>query len=179
MDMDTRMPLPQGMYRDVLRDASGRVLWDRGWAKNAILADCRRLLAAFMGGQPGGTLGIQGLAVGAGLATWDQAPPAPPSGSETGLVDPAPFLVGTADLAFQFMDGAVPSATPTNRLQIVATLGPNVPPWPDAAHASGNLREFGLVAQIAGTPTQINLVRHPVVAKDPASTLERTIWLVF
>jgi len=179
MDMDTRMPLPQGMYRDVLRDAAGRVVWDRGWAKNAILADCRRLLAAFMGGQPGGTLGIQGLAVGAGLAAWDQAPPAPPSGSETGLVDPSPFVVGAADLAFQFMDGAVPSATPTNRLQIVATLGPNVPPWPDAAHASGNLREFGLVAQIGGTPTQINLVRHPVVAKDPASTLERTIWLVF
>ncbi|UHQ22244.1 hypothetical protein LVB77_16455 [Lysobacter sp. 5GHs7-4] len=179
MDTDTRMPLPQGMYRDVLRDADGRVIWDRGWAKNAILTDCRRLLAAFMGGTPGATLGIQGLAVGAGLASWDQVPPPPPTGNETGLTDPSPFVVPGAALDFTFMDGPVPSATPTNRLQIVATLGPNVPPWPNGSHASGNLREFGLIAQLGGAPTQINLVRHPVVAKDPASTLERTIWLVF
>ena len=26
-----------GMYRDVLRDRSGRILWDRGWRKNAIV----------------------------------------------------------------------------------------------------------------------------------------------
>lgn len=179
MDTDTRFPLPQGMYRDVLRDANGRVAWDRGWARNAILADCRRLLAALLGGTPGGTLGIQGLAVGAGLAAWDQVPPPQPTGNETGLADPAPFVLPGASLSFTFMDGPVPSATPTNRLQIVATLGPNVPPWPDGNHASGNLREFGLMGQLDGAPTQINLVRHPVVAKDPASTLERTIWLVF
>lgn len=179
MDTDTRIPLPQGMYRDVLRDAEGRVIWERAWARNAILTDCRRLLAAFMGGTPGGTLGIQGLAVGAGLAAWDQVPPPAPTGNETGLTDGSPFVVPPANLSFTFMDGAVPSATPTNRLQIVATLGPGVPPWPDGSHASGNLREFGLVAQLGGSQAQINLVRHPVVAKDPASTLERTIWLVF
>lgn len=179
MDADTPMPTPKGMYRDVLRDPAGRVIWDRGWAKNAILTDCRRLLAAFMGGLPAGTLGIQGLAVGAGLASWDQVPPPAPTGNETGLTDPSPFIVPAANLSFTFMDGAVPSATPTNRLQIVATLGPNLPPWPDGSHATGNLREFGLVGQIGGVAAQINLVRHPVVAKDALSTLERTIWLVF
>jgi hypothetical protein len=165
------------MYRDVRRDARGRVLWDRGWAKNAVLDDCRRLLAAFMSG--GAAAGIQGLAVGAGLAAWDAAPPAPPVGNEVALVDPNPFTVPPAALAFTFLNGAVPSVAPTNRLQIVATLGANVPPWPDANHAAGNLREFALVAQLGGAPTLINMVRHPVIAKDPLSTLERTIWLVF
>lgn len=66
-----------------------------------------------------------------------------------------------------------------NRVQIEATLGPDVPPWPDADHASGNLREFGLVATLDGGPVLINYVTHPLIAKDPASTLERTIWIVF
>ena len=179
MPTETLMPTPQGMYRDVLRDASGRVLWDRGWSNNAIVVDCRRLLAAFMGGTPAGTLGVQGLRVGAGLAAWDVTPPAPPTGNETALTDPNAFLVSGAALAFSFLNGGLPSATPTNRLQIVATLGPNLPNWPDANHSTGNLREFGLVGQLGGTPTLINVVRHPVIAKDPTSTLERTIWLVF
>ena len=174
---ETFIPTPQGRYRDILRDARGRVIWDRGWSSNAILVDCRRLLATFMRG--GGALGIQGLAVGAGLAAWDAAPPAPPAGTEVALIDPNPFTVPTASLAFTFLNGNVPSATPTNRLQIVATLGPNVPPWPDANHAAGNLREFALVAQLGGSPVLVNMVRHPVIAKDPLSTLERTIWLVF
>jgi hypothetical protein len=177
MTHETLIPTIQGHYRDILRDARGRVQWDRGWARNAILVDCRRLLAAFMRGA--GAVGIQGLAVGAGLAAWDAAPPAPPAGNEIALVDPNPFTVPPAALAFTYLNGNVPSAAPTNRLQIVATLGPNVPAWPDANHAAGNLREFGLVAQLGGAPVLVNMVRHPVIAKDPLSTLERTIWLVF
>lgn len=179
MPTETLMPSPRGMYRDVLRDAHGRLLWDRGWSNNAIVADCRRLLAAFMGGAPASTLGVQGLRVGAGLAAWDVTPPPAPTGTETALTDPHPFLVSGAALAFTFLDGGAPSATPTNRLQIVATIGPNQPTWPDANHLTGNLREFGLVGQIGGAPVLINIVRHPVIAKDPTSTLERTIWLVF
>ncbi len=173
----TPVPTPRGTYRDVLRDATGRVVWDRGWAGNAILADCRRLLAAFM--RSGGALGVQGLAVGAGLQAWDAAPPAPPAGNEVALTDPNAFTVPAGALTFTYLSGNVPSVAPTNRLQIVATLGPNVPPWPDANHAAGNLREFGLVAQLGGAPVLVNMVRHPVIAKDPLSTLERTIWLVF
>jgi len=179
MAIETMMPTPKGTYRDVLRGADGHVLWDRGWASNAITVDCRRLLASFMGGTPGGSLGVQGLWVGAGLDAWDQAPPAAPTGNETALTDPNPFLVSGAALAFSFLNGGLPSVSPTNRLQIVVTIGPNVPGWPDASHATGNLREFGLVGRLGGAPILINLVRHPVIAKDPTSTLERTIWLVF
>ena len=173
----TLMPTPQGHYHDVLHGPDGQLIWDRGWARNAILVDCRRLLAAFMSG--GAAQGIRGLAVGAGLAAWDAVPPPAPAGNEAALVDPNPFTVPSAALAFTFLAGNVPSVAPTNRLQVVVTLGPGVPAWPDANHAAANLREFGLVARLGGADVLVNMVRHPVIAKDPLSTLTRTIWLVF
>jgi len=67
-----------GMFRDMLCDERGRVVWERPWVKNVIVTDCRRLLAGFLRGAPTATLSIQGLQVGAGLATWDgTGPPAP------------------------------------------------------------------------------------------------------
>ncbi|HZM76627.1 MAG TPA: hypothetical protein VFC19_12920 [Candidatus Limnocylindrales bacterium] len=168
-----------GMYHDVLRDAAGRVLWDRGWNRNTIVRNCRRLLAGFMAG-PSTSVGIQGLRVGQGSDAWDLSSPPQPAPTQTALVDPNPFLVPRGSLQIDFLDdGAIVTATPTNRLQIVATLGPNVPPWPDANHASGNLREFGLVGRLNNVETLINYITHPVIVKDPASTLTRTIWLVF
>jgi hypothetical protein len=172
----------QGMYRDVLRDAAGRVTWDRGWQKNAIVTDCRRLLAGFMRGSPTGAVGIQGLQVGIGLPAWDQPPgPPPPSAGQVALVDPHPFTVLAADLQIDFLNLTTDSVSPepTNRLQIVASLGPGVPSWPDADHATSTLREFGLVGQLDGATVLINYVTHPAIVKDPTSTLERTIWLVF
>jgi hypothetical protein len=168
-----------GIYRDVLRDRAGDVIWDRGWCSNTIVGDCRRLLAAFMRGAPVNALGIQGLQVGAGLDAWDQTPPPTPGAGVTALTDANPFVVPRASLQFNFLSGAIVSGVPTNRLQIQASLGPNVPPWPDANHVSGTLREFGLVAELEGAPVLINYVIHPAIPKDPASTLERTIWLVF
>jgi hypothetical protein len=172
----------QGMYRDVLRDSAGHICWDRGWQKNAIVTDCRRLLAGFMRGAPTGTLGIQGLQVGTGLAAWDQPPGPPPSTTgQVALVDPHPFTVPLADLQIDFLalTSDSVSADPTNRLQIVASLGPGVPSWPDANHAASTLREFGLVGELNGATVLINYVTHAAIVKDPTSTLERTIWLVF
>jgi len=168
----------QGIYRDVLHDGSGRQLWDRGWHKNAIVVNFRKLLAGFAGGVTP-SLGIQGLRVGQGSDAWDLSSPPLPTPAQTALVDPHPFLVPHGALQIDYLDGATVTATPTNRLQIVATLGPNVPSWPDANHASGNLREFGLVGTLGGIETLINYVTHSVIVKDPASTLTRTIWLTF
>lgn len=176
----------RGMYHDVLRDAAGRVVWDGGWRKNTIVADCRRLLAALMKGGSN-ALGIQGLQVGSGLDTWDQAGTMPvASPSTTKLADPKPpFTVKagipnvTFQMAYLLPNSATTTNTPTNRLQIIATLGPNVPDWPKNEHPSSTLREFGLVAQLEGAPVLVNYVIHPAIPKDPASTLERTIWLVF
>lgn len=169
-----------GMYHDVLRDPEGRVLWDRGWCKNAIVLNCRLLLASFMRRAPP-ALGISGLFVGAGLSAWDTTGTPAPSPTQTALVDPFRFLFPLATPQITFLDPAtgVPSPTPTNRIQIVATLGPGVPPWPDANHATRTLREFGLFGNLNGVDTLINYVTHPAIVKDPTSTLERTIWLTF
>jgi len=166
-----------GAYRDVLRGPDRRVLYDSGWRKNAIVVDCRRVLASFMGGEP--AMGIQGLAFGAGSIAWDTPGPPPATATQAALVDPDPFVVPAGSLAIDFIDAGAVTLTPTQRLQIVATLGPGDPPWPNGTHVSASLREFGLRAVLAGTPVLVNYVTHPVIHKDPTSTLERTIWLVF
>lgn len=167
-----------GRWRDEVRDVAGQTVYRGPVRSNAIVLDCRRMLSAFMAGSA--ALGIQGMLFGAGDPAWDGSAPPAASAGQTALVDPNPFLLPAADLQIDFVDdvGTV-SATPTNRLQIVASLGAGLPPWPDANHVAGSLREFGLVGELAGTPTLINYVTHPVINKDAASTLERSLWLVF
>jgi hypothetical protein len=168
-----------GIFHDVLRDAHGQITWAGGWQKNTIVTDCRRLLAGFLRGTPTGAVGIQGLRVGAGLAVWDQPPgPPPPASNQAALVDLKSHLIPRANLQFSYLTGSTVTGTPTNRLQIVAILGPAVPPWPDANHPTSTLREFGLIGQLDGNDILINYRTHPAIAKDPSSTLERTIWLV-
>ena len=94
-------------------------------------------------------------------------------------MDPNPFTVPIGSLTIDYLAGGVVSPSPTNSIQIFASLGPGVPSWPDANHATGTLREFGLLGQLDGADVLINYVTHPAIAKDPASTLERTIWLIF
>jgi hypothetical protein len=168
------------MYQDILYDGQGRLVLQTDRQSNLIVTDLRRLLAGFMRGSPTVSLGIQGLRVGAGLSTWDNPPgPTAPSPGITAMADTFSFLVPRTDLQFTYLAGSVVSATPTNRLQIVATLGPGVPSWPDANHTSSTLREFGLAGKLDGTDILLNYVIHPAIAKDPFSTLVRTIWLVF
>ena len=168
----------QGIYHDMLRGPDGNIVWDRGWKRNAIVKNCRQLLAGFMGGTQQ-SLGIQGLRVGQGIDSWDLTAPPTPTPAQTALVDTNSFLLPLASLQIDFLDNGVVTSTPTNQLQIVATLGANQPTWPDTHHASGNLREFGLVGKLNGAETLINYVTHTVIVKDPASTLTRTIWLTF
>ncbi len=179
------MPVPDtatnnlhGRYRDVLKNERGQVLFDSGWHANLIVNDCRRLLAAFAKGETG-VLGIQELRVGAGSPAWDDRPEKP-AAMDVALVDANYYTVKRVDLTIDYLDdtGAL-STQVTNRLQIAVKLGPKIPSWPDSKHASGTLREFGLVGQIGSTPFLINVVRHAAITKDPSSTLERTIWLNF
>ena len=177
-DPPTQPPL-SGMFRDVLRDAHGRVTHESDWQRNVIVDDCRRLLATFVHNTPG-TIGVKGLRVGAGLAAWDTVPPPAPVPATAALVDPSPFLVPPANLKIDYLDPAsVVTATATNRIQIVATLPAGMPSWPDATHTTATLREFGLVGSLAGADVLINYRVHTAIAKDPTSTLVRTIWLTF
>jgi hypothetical protein len=179
-----------GMYRDVITNAGGNVTFDSGWKKNIILDGFRRLLASFARGpSPTGpqstALGIDSLLIGAGLAAWDTPPgPPPPDATRTTLYDANGFAVPhnpqpNADFQIDFLQGGTVAGTQTNALQIVVRLAPAVPPWPDANHPTRTLREFGLVGLLNGAPVLLNHVTHPAIVKDPTSTLERTIWLVF
>jgi hypothetical protein len=166
-----------GVYRDRLIRPGGAVEHDTGWRKNQIVLRCRVLLAAFLSNQPN-SLGIQSLQIGRGDASWDtNPPPLSDPATTTALVDAAPFTIPVAGLVLQFLndtDGVV--ANPTNRIQITATLGTNQPvaigqpPFP--------MREFGLFGSLGGAAFMIDYVRHPLIEKDGAVTLERRVRLI-
>ena len=172
----------KGIYRDVLKSAGQQVVADSGWRSNMIVLSCRVLLAGFMKGDQTETpLGIQTLKLGRGNPSWDLSPPpaADPS-TLTQLVDPAPIVVSREQLQLRYLDASNQlSNVPTNRLEIIATLGPNQPPA-DAEHPSPYpLREFGLFGQLRGTDYMIDYIRHPLIEKDAALTLERRVQLIF
>lgn len=167
-----------GLWRDIVRDPGGRVVSQGAVRPNAIVMDCRRALAVFIAGDGGP--GIEGIWFGRGDLAWDVGGTPPATPAQVALVDPHPFFLAAAALSIDFVDdlGAVVAA-PTRRVQIVATLAAGDPPWPDAFHSALSLREFGLASRIGPTPVLLNYVTHPVINKDAASSLERTIWLAF
>lgn len=170
-----------GYVRDVLRAPGGAILFDSGWGKNVVTDAGRTLLSAFLHGAPTTVASIVALRVGEGDAAWDANGTPPPSASTTHLVDAHPYDHLAASLQFDYVNPAddTVSAVPTTKLQVKAALGPHQPAWPDANHATSTLREYGLVGRLNGTDVLVNYRTHAAIAKDPTSTLERTIWLVF
>ncbi|MBA2669172.1 MAG: hypothetical protein H0U67_02240 [Gemmatimonadetes bacterium] len=169
----------RGIFRDVLRDLDGRILYDSGWRSNTIVTRCRILLSAFLANDSAS--GIQYLAVGRGGDAWDGtgAPPSPPE-STTDLVnrsgdDP----IARDDLDIVYLDGNDEvQAEPSPRLQITATLAPG---YPRALPGLSTypLCEFGLFGRLGGTDYMINSIRHPVIHKDESATLIRVVRLYF
>jgi hypothetical protein len=165
----------KGIYRDCLRDAQGSLLTDSGWRSNMIVLRCRMLLSGFLKNDT--ALGIQALQVGRGDPSWDTTPPPlPDPNSLTALTDPTPFELPVAQLTLQYLDAADNViATPSNRLQITASLGPNVPPAPPNPFP---LREFALFGVLGGVRQMIDYIRHPLIQKDATTTLERKVRLI-
>jgi len=164
----------KGIYRDRLLDAAGQVIFDSGWKSNLIVARCRVLLASFMNNEAAAR-GIQKLQVGQGLPEWDTTPPPAPDPNTTKLVDNAPFEIQLADLTIQYLnesDAVVQG--PTNRLQIIVTLGPGKPPTDNYP-----LREFGLFGKLGNDFYMIDYIRHPLIVKSSSVTLERRVRLIF
>ncbi len=168
----------EGIYRDRLFDAHGRLVFDSRWKSNMVVMQGRRLLAGFMKNEPNAH-GIQSLRVGRGDPAWDAGGGAlPDQNTINQLVDNAPFVIPVADLVLEYLDaGDAPSVSPTNRLQITATLGPDEPT--PAADPPFPLREFGLFGEFGGAPFMIDYIRHPLIEKDGSVTLERKVRLIF
>ncbi|MFZ5765281.1 MAG: hypothetical protein ACOY4H_06755 [Thermodesulfobacteriota bacterium] len=167
----------QGIYRDIVKNGEGITVRDSGWTANTIVERCRILLAGFMRNDPSD--GIRHLAVGQGLAAWDDGGPPVPDPVAIGLVTPYTPPVPFAELTVAYLDeGLTEVALPTSRLQITAILAPGYPA-PPAGFTAYPLREFGLFGRLNGTEFMINSIRHPVIHKDPAATLIRMIRLFF
>jgi hypothetical protein len=166
----------EGFYRDRLLDAGGREIYISGWRKNLIVTNCRVLLAGFM--KNDAALGVQSLQVGRGDPAWDATGAPAPDPGTTKLTDGSPFVIPLASLTLQYLDGSdAVSATPTNAIQITATLGPGQPT--PATSPPYPLREFALFGTLGGQPAMIDYVRHPLIQKDGAVSLERKVRLVF
>lgn len=167
----------KGFYRDRLINAEGRPVFDSGWQKNLIVLRCRVLLAGFM--KNDAALGIRSLQVGRGDAVWDTTPPpAPDPNAISQLVDPTPFVIPDTDLTLQYLNASDEIVgEPTNRIQITAALGQDQPT--SATDPPYPLREFGLFGELNGTPFMIDYIRHPLIEKDGAVTLERKVRLIF
>jgi hypothetical protein len=166
----------EGYYCDRLLGPDGREISSSGWRHNLIVTPCRTLLAGFMRNDT--ALGIQSLQVGRGDPAWDAGGAPAPDPNTTKLTDNTPFVIAVANLTLQYLnptDGVV--ATPTNRVQITATLGPGQPTA--ATDPPFPLREFGLFGQLGVQAQMIDYIRHPLIQKDGSVTLERKVRLVF
>lgn len=167
----------KGIYRDLVKEPDGRIIHDSGWVHNTIVEQCRILLAGFMRNDPSD--GIQYLAVGQGLAAWDDDGTPAPDPAATGLVTPYSPPIPAGELTMSYLDetnNEVSAAT--SRLQITAIMEPGYP-VPLAPLTTYPLREFGLFGRFGGTDYMINSIRHPLIHKDETATLIRMIRLYF
>lgn len=174
--------LIKGIYRDRLLDAVGGAVFDSGWRSNMIVMRCRVLIAALFKGEAGESpLGVQWLKLGRGLSSWDTAPPAAPDpDTMTQLVDQTPYVIPRSALTLRYLNASNEVSTePTNRLEVIATLGPGQPPPGPNVPSPYPLREFGLFGNLKGTDYMIDYIRHPLIEKDSAVTLERRVQLIF
>ena len=172
----------KGIYRDVMRGPRGAVISDTGWRSNLIVTSCRVLLAGLVKGEQTNTpFGIQSLKVGKGNPTWDTVSTPAPDESLTGLVDRNPYTISREGLELIYLDASGQrSATPTSRIEIIAKLGPNQPPADEAQPTKPYpLREFGLFGKLGDGEYMIDYIRHPLIEKDNALTLERHVQLIF
>lgn len=167
-----------GIYHDVLIGADGELLLDRGWNKNAIVGDFRKMLASIV---RGGGPGIVHLAVGRGRNEWDAAGPPPVTpAAVASLETPAPDAPRpvTAN-EVRYLDESDNTVTyPTARLQIRVEL-PAGYPAPIAPLDTYPLREFGLFGRSGEGLFMINCVRHAVINKNSGARLIREIRLQF
>ncbi len=182
--METIRQALKGTYRDILIEPGRGVIFDSGWNNNTIVDTCRMLLAGFM--KSDSTSGIQYLAVGQGLESWDaDIPDIVPATTDAlmskALNTPPPYKhpIVAADLDFAYLNASEKVvAGPTPRLQIKATLSPGVP-QPVGGGTTYPLREFGLFGRFDNTDYMINCIRHPVIHKGPTATLIRSVRLYF
>jgi hypothetical protein len=174
MDDERHDEASAGVYRDVLYDAAGAVLWRRDWHPNLIVDGLRKLLAALMKGDPQGAQ-LGHWAVGIGDVSWDSGTVPSEAARRTRsqlYTEVARQVLLPGQITFL-------GGTFTNRLEVTAQFATaDIPGGP----ATWSLREFGLFAggtAAANSGVLINHRIHPRIDMQPGFTLQRTLRLTF
>lgn len=170
----------KGAYRDQLFDAEGIVTYDSGWNDNTIMNSFHRLLArlvrhddALFKTQPISLV----MRFGKYSHTWASPPTVAPD--DENLNEPWNFVLQEKQgLEVAYLDdNGVVQTNPSNRVQLIATLGPKMPE--DAVCPLG---EFAVYIRF-GTSNDhihiINHVRHHLISKASTDTLIRQIRFTF
>lgn len=146
-------PFMLGVWRDIYRDAQGRIIEITPWKSNLVVNIFANLAALLTMGNGVGDIGstfagVQYMVVGTGLSAWDTGGVPSPNANDTNLVNEIARKLVTAQMVDS--SGNVISSptysTATNRLLITSTF--------NTGEANGALREWGLVGGNAtGSPT--------------------------
>ena len=169
----------KGIYRDQLFDEEGTMKLDSGWNNNTIMTSFHTLLARLVR-HDDGLLKAQAISLimrfGEFSNSWGSLVVEPTD--ETLTAAYTEFVLDETSglkVAYLNVDG-VEQVKPSNRVQITATLGQNMP-----LGAVCPLGEFAVYLR-CGTPDNdhiINHVRHPVISKTATDTLIRQIRFTF
>ena len=161
----------RGTYRDVFRDAYGRLCFASEWNPNTIADRAWPLLTGLLKNDPN-LNGILYFAVGSGDPDWDVNPIAP-SPAATQLQNEIERQAVLAEAITYLDENDLPASVPTNRIEIRASFT-----WPDAGQT---LREFGLFGGDAtGTRNSgylVNHVIHPRLYMESGTTIARQLRL--
>jgi hypothetical protein len=160
-----------GQYYDQVWDRQGKLIADKGWQSNIVVASTWPLLAGLLKNDPA-LRGILFLAVGAGNPAWDGVR-IPASPATEHLADEiGRRAIPAEDIIYLDPEGGM-VATPRLRLGLSVSLS-----WPDE---SLTLREFGLFGGNATEDREsgylINYVIHPRIDLAPGATLARRLEL--
>lgn len=167
----------KGTYRDQLFDAEGIMKYDSDWNDNTIMKSFRMLLArlvrhddAFFKAQSISLV----MRFGKYNDTWTSLTVAP---DDENLNGPWDFVLQEQQgLEVAYLDdNGVAQTNPSNRVQIIATLGPKIPE--DAVCPLG---EFAVYIRFGASDDHIiNHVRHHLISKASTDTLIRQIRFTF
>jgi hypothetical protein len=164
----------EGIYRDRIRDGSGRLAFDSGWSCNTIVDTAWPLLAGLLRGERR-MGGVRFLAVGAGRPEWDGEKRVTVSPASDRLEDEVDRLRIEREQIVYLDARGQETLKPTPRIEVRASLS-----WPDE---NRTLREFGL---FGGNATKsrnsgylINHVVHPRIDLEAGATLTRHLRLSF
>lgn len=160
-----------GDVRDTIKYPDGRV--EVVESHNLVVDGVFNLITSLLANK-GGYTGISYWAVGQGASSWDTSTPNP-TVSETKLVaEVGRKQINSSDVTWVNESDEV-SSTPTNKLRVRCTFGPN--------ECTGSWREFAIFGGNA-TATKdsgimINHKNHPIMTKSEQVEIEREIIFTF